>query len=333
MSHEKLREDKTCLNCGNAANDRFCPHCGQENVETRQSFGALLAHFIEDFTHYEGKFWRTMKYLLFRPAHLSKEFLKGKRVSYLPPVRLYIFTSFVTFLLPHLMPEFADVNESYTPQQQQYLDSLRNDTLTHFTYADDIGFIYSGKYKTVAQVDSVRYVRSGTSDEMSWFEYWYERKPVELIKYTPRDLEDKFMAAIGKSMAKALFIYLPLFAFILWLFHGRKKWMYFDHAIFTLHYFSFLLMVMCLLTVAFVFTDWGIASGRISTDNIIPIDICFLLVIFLVITSYFYRSHRVMYEESWFISFLKASFILALNTLLFAILVMSTVLFTVAMIH
>ena len=96
MSHHTTREDKTCLNCGESVEERFCGHCGQENIETRMSFLGLIAHFAEDLTHYEGKFWKTIKYLFFKPAFLTKEYLKGKRTSYLPPVRLYIFVSFFT---------------------------------------------------------------------------------------------------------------------------------------------------------------------------------------------------------------------------------------------
>lgn len=105
MSKHHLRHDKICANCGHLVEQRFCSACGQENTETRQSFGHLIHHFFEDLTHYDGAFWRTMKYLLLRPAYLTKQYLAGKRSSFVPPVRLYIFISFVTFLLPHLLPE------------------------------------------------------------------------------------------------------------------------------------------------------------------------------------------------------------------------------------
>ncbi|WP_228372498.1 DUF3667 domain-containing protein [Chryseobacterium daeguense] len=75
MSHGKLREEKDCLNCGHLVEERFCPHCGQENTQTRQPFHYLFTHFVEDFTHYDGQFWKTMKYLLFRPGKLTKEYL------------------------------------------------------------------------------------------------------------------------------------------------------------------------------------------------------------------------------------------------------------------
>ena len=68
MSHGKLRDDKTCLNCGREVIDRFCAHCGQENVEPRQPFLRLITHFFEDFTHYDGQFWKTIRALVFSPG-------------------------------------------------------------------------------------------------------------------------------------------------------------------------------------------------------------------------------------------------------------------------
>ena len=104
MSKNKIRIDKTCLNCNYVVESKFCPNCGQENVETRKSFYHLFVHFFEDLTHYENAFWRTIKNLLLKPAALTKEYLSGKRMSYLAPVRLYIFISFATFFIFSVLP-------------------------------------------------------------------------------------------------------------------------------------------------------------------------------------------------------------------------------------
>ena len=105
MSHNKLRTDKTCLNCNHVVDQRFCPNCGQENIDTRKTFYQLFVHFFEDLTHYENSFWKTIRNLIFKPASLTKEYLSGKRMSYLAPIRLYIFISFVTFFVMSIVPE------------------------------------------------------------------------------------------------------------------------------------------------------------------------------------------------------------------------------------
>ena len=98
MSHLKERSSKDCLNCGTEVAGRFCQQCGQENVEVKESFFQLLRHFVEDLTHFDGKLWKTVKLLLFKPGSLTKLYVEGKRASYIHPIRMYIFVSAVFFL-------------------------------------------------------------------------------------------------------------------------------------------------------------------------------------------------------------------------------------------
>src|SRR5690606_29216275 len=106
MSHHKLRKEKNCLNCGATVEERFCPKCGQENAINRPSFHYLFTHFFEDLFHYDSGFWKTVKNLLFRPGIIIKEYLSGKRKSFVPPVKLYIFISFAAFFIPFILPDF-----------------------------------------------------------------------------------------------------------------------------------------------------------------------------------------------------------------------------------
>jgi hypothetical protein len=99
VSHNQERKEKNCLNCNAEVTGRYCQVCGQENIEPKESFWSLATHFIHDLTHFDGKFFSTLKYLLFKPAFLSKEYLKGRRTSYLHPIRMYVFTSFIFFLI------------------------------------------------------------------------------------------------------------------------------------------------------------------------------------------------------------------------------------------
>lgn len=99
MSHLPERNEKICLNCGAALHGRFCHYCGQENIAPKDSFWHLLTHFVYDIIHFDGKFFSTLKYLLFRPGFLSHEYLRGRRADYLHPIRMYVFTSAFFFLI------------------------------------------------------------------------------------------------------------------------------------------------------------------------------------------------------------------------------------------
>lgn len=99
MSHSKERNEKNCLNCGAEVAGRYCQVCGQENIATKESFGHLLSHFFNDITHFDGKFFESARYLLTQPGKLTYEYVSGRRVRYLNPIRMYVFTSAFFFLL------------------------------------------------------------------------------------------------------------------------------------------------------------------------------------------------------------------------------------------
>ena len=99
MSRLKERKEKNCLNCKAGVQGRYCHVCGQENIETKESVWDLVSHFFRDITHFDGNFFSTVKYLIIKPGFLSKEYMIGRRASYVNPVRMYIFTSAFFFLL------------------------------------------------------------------------------------------------------------------------------------------------------------------------------------------------------------------------------------------
>lgn len=99
MSQLKERSEKICLNCGAVIYGRYCHFCGQENVEIKETFWQLVTHFVYDIIHFDGKFFSTLKHLLLKPGFLSHEHLRGRRASYLHPIRMYVFTSAFFFLI------------------------------------------------------------------------------------------------------------------------------------------------------------------------------------------------------------------------------------------
>ncbi len=99
MSHIPQRKEKDCLNCGATVQGKYCHVCGQENVEPKETFWHMVTHFFYDITHFDSNFFHTIHHLVLRPGFLSKEYMLGRRASYLHPIRMYVFTSAIFFLL------------------------------------------------------------------------------------------------------------------------------------------------------------------------------------------------------------------------------------------
>jgi hypothetical protein len=93
------RHENDCLNCGTELEGKFCHHCGQENLQIKENFGHLMNHAISDYFHFDHQFFHTLKPLLFQPGKLTNEYMAGRRVQYLHPIKMYIFISLIFFIL------------------------------------------------------------------------------------------------------------------------------------------------------------------------------------------------------------------------------------------
>ncbi|MDA6069872.1 hypothetical protein NJT12_09595 [Flavobacterium sp. AC] len=256
-------------------------------------------------------------------------------MSYLAPVRLYIFISFITFLLIALFPVHVNdtVHESSKLEkvkekvssptnslnEDKDVQTLLNsksiseenkkaiqDLLDNPKKSDD-KLINLG-YKSVEQIDSIQKYGS-KSEKLSDFGYWINRK-VQLIKdkNSGREVLDKFIESFIHNLPKVLFIIMPFFAFFLWLFHNKKRWYYFDHGIFTLHYFSFLLLIFLML---FSIEKLG-ALINLSFVNFIINCITFIGIAWAF--YYFFPAHHRFYGESRIVSFTKSMVLFIINS-------------------
>ncbi|MEO6175060.1 MAG: DUF3667 domain-containing protein [Flavobacterium circumlabens] len=324
MSHSPIRKDKTCLNCRHVVEQKFCPNCGQENTDSRKTFHHLFIHFFEDLTHYENAFWKTIKNLLFKPSTLTKEYLSGKRLSYLAPVRLYIFISFITFLLIALFP--SKVSEGINKSEKEL------NTAEIISQANKEGEMkISSKFfdfKSMKEIDSIqKYGKQ--EDKLSDFQYWAYEKVTNVTEHnTKKEIIEKFIESFFHNIPKILFVIMPFFAFFLWIFHNKKKWYYFDHGIFTLHYFSFLLLIFLILFI--VNRVFGL-FGENSPLAVISDIITFVGTIWMC--YYFYPAHHRFYGETRIVSFIKSVFLFFINSLFILFLLLFYIFYTFINLH
>jgi hypothetical protein len=307
MGKHTLRKDMTCLNCHHVVEKRFCPNCGQENKHTRESFHYLFTHFFEDLTHYDGSFWKTMKHLLFNPAKLTKEYLAGRRQTYVPPVKLYIFISFVTFFLLSVLPVFQSDDDAIV----KFSNTEKQNDINNKKISD---VPIMGNIKTVAALDSIQKALP-EDKKYNTAEYWIMKKMAKVNEHnTFQEFKEKFIKSIYQNLPKVIFMYLPIFAFILWLFHNKKRWYYYEHGVYTFHYFSMLLLSFSLFMLLSWVLGWFGKNG--ITEFILSLS---SMTMFLWWVFYFFRSHSRLYQERKFISRSKVSLMFVINSIFISI--------------
>ncbi len=87
-----------CLNCGEKMSGKFCYNCGQKDSDFRRPYWTFLEDISDNLFTRDSKFWRTMGYLLFLPGAMTRDVIQGKRIRYLPPIRLFLVSIIMFFL-------------------------------------------------------------------------------------------------------------------------------------------------------------------------------------------------------------------------------------------
>jgi hypothetical protein len=275
VSHSKIRTEKICLNCGTETTGRYCPACGQENIEPKQTVWHLITHFFSDITHFDGKFFLTVKDLFAKPGFLSREYMIGRRASYLDPIRMYIFTSAIFFLIffslvdvkrVHMGKDLKDEIQR-DPDLQALIvvaksagDTLRIINQYNLKVNPFIKIIYDStgkkpdehtkmktRYRSFAAYDSAQRLLP-PAERDNWYQRSYVAKKIEIVQRVNDDPGVFFKELLGNfihTLPKMLFISLPVFALLLKLLYIRRKQFYYvDHGIFSVHLFIFTFLVM-----------------------------------------------------------------------------------------
>ena len=93
-----------CRNCGADVSGNFCAACGQETALHVASAREFLHEFVGHYVALEGKLWKTLALLLFRPGKLTAEYIAGRRARYVQPLRIYLTLSILFFALLKFSP-------------------------------------------------------------------------------------------------------------------------------------------------------------------------------------------------------------------------------------
>ena len=91
-----------CQNCQTMLQGGYCHVCGQHAHNPLRSFRHAVEDVFESFWHVDGRIFRTLRDLLV-PGKITREYLAGHRVRYIPPLRLYVILSLITFFVAHFV--------------------------------------------------------------------------------------------------------------------------------------------------------------------------------------------------------------------------------------
>jgi hypothetical protein len=209
-----------CLNCAAPLSGPYCAACGQKAMPAHPSMHELLHDALEEFVHWDGKIWETLRQLVMRPGALTCDAVAGRRARHIPPLRLYLTCSVIYFLLAALSP-------------------ARGMT---------ISFSVSSPGESAASGATIRTEMS--DEERRAAIEGADNGPRLLRPLVRRTLEDPagLQRDLLEAWPKVLFVLLPVFAALLALFYHRRSFA--AHVYFALHLHAFAFVAMALSTIA-----------------------------------------------------------------------------------
>jgi hypothetical protein len=102
-----------CLNCGTRLIGAHCHACGQSG-HVHRTVGAIGHEIAHGVFHFEGKIWRTLPMVLWRPGDLTRRYVAGERARFVSPLALFLFTVFLMFATISALG--GDIAEAVSPE-------------------------------------------------------------------------------------------------------------------------------------------------------------------------------------------------------------------------
>jgi hypothetical protein len=210
---------------------------------------------VESFTHFDTKVLATFKDLIVQPGLVIKNFNDNKRARYVPPIRIYAFTSFAFFLIlsftankkvdKELEIMTKDIQKASTGLLRMEIlgQNIKIDSLTNRE-------LFAHPSLTNELIDST--LRS-KKIETNWVS---TRSLYTVIKIgkgelTLADLYKKFI----RSSSYAIFVFMPIFALLMIPLYRKRNYFYSEFLVFSIYFHTFLFSIFGVLVILFRFIN------------------------------------------------------------------------------
>lgn len=327
-----------CRNCGAELAGEFCHSCGQSARSLRRPFWNLVTESVETLFLMDGRLAQTLPALMLYPGRVSRDYLDGRRARFIPPFRLYVFASLVFFVLLPLVtgqglgllngtPGMGQVREQ-VEQARDAGEISEEDYQEAVSGLDQLDGLWRGGVPGLVPVPAESEgTEEAPGDGQPAGGDWSGFMPPEAVDALREageggnenagrfsrmmDNPDRIAAETRRWIPRIMFVMLPVYAALLGLVYlWRRKFLYFDHLIVSLHFHAALFFAMALGMLAAMLIGWGwVTLGLLIYAN-----------------AYLYRINRVVYGRGRFSSVLRVLTLdfLYLNILLTGLLVAFT---------
>lgn len=275
------RTPHECRNCGAVLNGPYCARCGQRATEMAASLRVLARDFADEYLNVDSKILKSILALLFRPGYLTREYLQGRRVRFVRPLRLYLVSSVLFLLVLSFNQPLRDLFEDDPQEETSVGDLVRilSEDGPPGPAPPDAAAAQESEEPALAVPRTPQPVRIGP------WEMDVAQRAERVRQMSPAALFDAFADGFERYLPRLMFVLLPVFALLLKLLYLRQRRFYAEHFVFALHFHAFTFVLFALLLLLPV-QPWT------------P-----LLLIWL--HFYFFLALKYVYHQSWLVTSVK----------------------------
>ena len=244
--------EKSCLNCGKKLAGPYCYACGQK-AHVHRSVRGFLQDFVQGLFNFEGKIWRTLPMLAWRPGEMTRRYIAGERARFISPVALYLFTVFAMFatlnftgaLSPHASTKTVKASlQTGIAEDQKKLAELELKRKTTAEAGESTADIDRRIAKRKEDIEDTQKLLNGqalvTADGGDDVPGWIQ----PFIK-NARDNPDLVSMKVQDAASKYSWLLIPLSVPFMWLlFPFRRRYNTYDHMVFVTYSLSFMMMLV-----------------------------------------------------------------------------------------
>lgn len=247
MNIDPHHAPRFCPNCDSPLGGNFCQTCGQPSRLHVPSAREFLHEFIAHYVAIEGKLWKSIALLLFKPGRLTRAYIEGRRAPYIEPLRLYLSFSIIFFAIFKLgdyqVGQFDDAPRA--PTQAESMAHAKTAAM-------------SPRAEAAAAADPARPATPKAAkavdnneilDDIEKFNATLGAKLRRFIALPRADKDAALRKAFFSYTPYAIFAMMPLFAAYLKLLYLGSRRRYGEHVLFALHTNAFAFMALSLLLI------------------------------------------------------------------------------------
>jgi hypothetical protein len=296
-----------CGNCKSALYGPYCHFCGQRERSPVRELWHVLRDSADEFLALDGKLWRSLLPLYFRPGRLTQRYLEGERVQFIKPLRMYLALSVILFLVMSWQTriEPAKPGEVTSGISVDFSDADR----ANFAKSKMIDIDWHGKpWNAITNPIDLAWLPA-------FADHWLNSTLVHIENSKMRIAQEPGLlaTAIYRTLPTAIFLLLPFAALLLKVLYFFKRRLFAEHLLFAIQCHSFVFLSFILLFLLGRIGTWFVGANAAMAPILgLPL----VLVTFWIPLNLFLSIKRV-YQQGWWLSAFKfGAFALSYGALL-----------------